>query len=233
MRPVFPCLGVPSHRSGTALDPPYTHRTPAQRLFRSVQLIHKRFPHSSVAGAVPVRLLPRHHPIARLHSSPVSTPCSGRGNMGNAPLVTSKPIPKSPLRLVPPVKAEYRPARKPEGRRALENVRRRRPACGLTSRPARQRCPPWRRDSTQTRRRDACATFWSAGPGRAGNPSTLRSPVTEDGQSERGPQPGFYACAPSSCKRHTPIQAGPPHPKSGRRLRECRGFISGTEVILK
>jgi len=29
-------------------------------------------------------------------------------------------------------------------------------------RPARSRCPPWRRDAAQTPKRDACDTFWSA-----------------------------------------------------------------------
>ena len=142
--PVSPAVGCPP----ISLAPPWTHfytdGTPAQRLFRSVQLIHKRFPHSSVAGAVPVRLLPRHHPIARLHSSPVSTSCSGRGNLGNARLVSSKQIPKPPLRLVPPVKAKYDSTRKSQGRWAIEKVWRGPPACGSTGRPARQPCPPWR-----------------------------------------------------------------------------------------
>lgn len=65
------------------------------------------------------------------------------------------------------------------------------------------------------------------------NPSTLRSSATEDGKSERGPHPGFQVCAPSPSKRHTLIQAGPPHPKSGNCLRKCGGCISRTAVDSK
>ena len=38
------------------------------------------------------------------------------------------------------------------------------------------------------------------------NPSTLRSSAPEDGQSERGPQPGIQVCATPPCKRYTFIQ---------------------------
>ncbi len=51
--------------------------------------------------------------------------------------------------------------------------------------------------------------------------------------SERVPQPGFRAYAPSPAKRHTLTQAGPAHPKPGKLLRECGGCISGTTLILK
>jgi hypothetical protein len=66
---------MPSHWSGTTLDPSYTHSIPARRLFRSGQLIHKCFPHSLLAPIVPVRLLPGHHPVAGLYSSPDSQSC--------------------------------------------------------------------------------------------------------------------------------------------------------------
>src|ERR1017187_2152222 len=48
-----------------------------------------------------------------------------------------------------------------------------------------------------------------------------------------GPDPGFPVCAPSPSKRHTLIQAGPPHPKSGKCPRECGGFVSRPAATLK
>src|ERR1035438_4854831 len=69
-----------------------------------------------------------------------------------------------------------------------------------------------------------CGGFgWICRPWEGGSP---------DPQSERGPEPGFPVCAPSPSKRHTLIQAGPPHPKSGKCLRECGGFISRTAATL-
>src|ERR1017187_4231812 len=64
---------------------------------------------------------------------------------------------------------------------------------------------------------------WICRPWEGGSP---------DPQSERGPEPGSPVCAPSPSKRHTLIQAGPPHPKSGKCLRECGGFISRTAATL-
>jgi len=75
----------------------------------------------------------------------------------------------------------------------------------------------------------------AAGPFKrctAGEMPALRSgPQPREGrsqQSEPGAQPDFPVCARSPCKRHTPIQAGPTHPKSGKCLRECGGFMSRT-----
>jgi hypothetical protein len=48
--------------------------------------------------------------------------------MGNVPLVSSKQIAESLLRLLPPIKAQCRSASKPEGRWAIEKMWRRRPA---------------------------------------------------------------------------------------------------------
>src|ERR1019366_526600 len=65
---------------------------------------------------------------------------------------------------------------------------------------------------------------WICRPWEGGSP---------DPQSERGPEPGFPVCAPSPSKRHTLIQAGPPHPKSGKCPRECGGFVSRPAATLK
>ena len=65
---------------------------------------------------------------------------------------------------------------------------------------------------------------WICRPWEGGSP---------DPQSERGPEPGFPVCAPSPSKRHTLIQADPPHPKSGKCPRECGGFMSRPAATLK
>ena len=103
IRPVLPASRWPP----AGLVTPYTNSIPAQCLLRSGQLIQRRLPHSPTARAVLVRLPPRYHPMAGLHSPPVFTPCSGRGNMGNARSASSKQIAKSPLRPLPPVKAQF------------------------------------------------------------------------------------------------------------------------------
>ena len=74
-------------------------------------------------------------------------------------------------------------------------------------------------------------------PKPAGETPELRSgPQPCEGrnpQSERSPQPGVQVWATLRYQCHTLTQAGPAHPKPGKLLRECGGYISGTAVILK
>jgi hypothetical protein len=81
-----------------------------------------------------------------------------------------------PIYAQKPAKMQHHPARKSQGRWALEKVWGRRPACGLTGFPARWACLPWR-DAAQTRRRDACATFWSAALRRPKPPIRTRPAI--------------------------------------------------------